>query len=317
MPLPPRTPELSALDLFVSVAEAGSVGRAAAMHRISQPSASQRLQRLERQLGLRLLIRTTSGSRLTPAGEAVLGWARRVLEHARQLAVSADALRAEDAAVVQVAASLTIADYLFPAWLTRLHQQHPATRLALRVGNSAAVTTLVRRREVELGFTEAPQPPPGLGHRVIGGDQLLVVVPATHRWARRRRPLPVAALAGEPLAVREPGSGTRDALTAALTAAGLQLRPAVELGSTAALKNAALTGDRPAVLSELSVAAELADRRLNAVPVAGAQLHRPFHAIWHPDQPPVDTAASLLDIAAATAPRRLQQHDKQHPVPRS
>ena len=54
MPLPPTTPELSALDLFVSVVHLGSLSKAATAHRITQPSASSRIRSLERQLGLTL-----------------------------------------------------------------------------------------------------------------------------------------------------------------------------------------------------------------------------------------------------------------------
>ncbi|MGJ3560060.1 helix-turn-helix domain-containing protein [Streptomyces sp. INA 01156] len=62
---PRPLPDLHALQLLVCVAETGSLGRAAARLRISQPSASARMRTLERRLGLRLLDRSTSGSRLT------------------------------------------------------------------------------------------------------------------------------------------------------------------------------------------------------------------------------------------------------------
>jgi DNA-binding transcriptional LysR family regulator len=302
MPLPARTPELGVLDLLVSVADTGSLGRAAALHRISQPAASQRIQRLERRLGLPLLVRTATGSRLTPAGEAVLGWARRVVEQAEQFAVAVEALRGDAADVLRVAASLTVADYVFPAWLAELHRVSPASRVSLRVGNSAAVVDLVRQGATELGFIETPHPPPGLGSRAVGGDRLVVVVSPDHRWSRRRRPLPLDALAAEPLVVREPGSGTREALEEVLTGAGLELHPAVELGSTAAVRSAAMNGEGPAVLSALSVTAELGDGRLRAVELEGTVLHRPFRAVWHPERPPTGAAAALLAAAGRSTP---------------
>ncbi|HTZ43303.1 MAG TPA: LysR family transcriptional regulator [Jatrophihabitans sp.] len=307
MPLPPHTPELAILDLMVSVAETGSLGRAAARHGISQPAASQRLRRLERQLGLPLLVRSPSGSRLTPAGEAFVGWARRVLDEATRLADGVQALRGATVDLVQVAASLTIADSLVPGWLATLRQDRPGTRVSLRVGNSAAVVDLVLRQAVALGFIEAPSAPAGLRSRTVGGDRLLVVVRPGHAWARRRTPLPLGILADTPLTVREPGSGTREALEQALARAGLRLQPLAELGSTAALKAAALTGAGPAVLSELSVADELAAGRLHEVPVAGADLRRRFRAVWHSANPPAGAALALLAAArrpAEATPRR-------------
>jgi len=304
MPLSARTPELAVLDLLVSVADTGSLGRAAALHGISQPAASQRLQRLERRLGLPLLIRTPTGSRLTTTGEAVLAWARRVIDQAQQFAVAVEALRDHAADVLQVAASLTIADYLFPTWLAALHRTSPTSRVSLRVGNSAAVVDMVRRLDIELGFIETPSPPVGLGHRVVGGDHLVVVVSPGHRWSRRRRPLPLEALASEPLVVREPGSGTRDTLQEVLTQAGLRLHPAVELGSTAAVKSAAINGEGPAVLSALSLATEIADHRLHAVAIQHSGLQRPFRAIWHPDRPPTGAAAALVASADRSSHER-------------
>ena len=88
-----RLPDLDALQLLVAVADTGSLGKAAARTGISQPSASARMATLERRLGLRLLERTTSGSRLTGDGAVITDWARRVLEQAEALVEGAEALR--------------------------------------------------------------------------------------------------------------------------------------------------------------------------------------------------------------------------------
>ncbi len=301
MPLPPRIPELAALDLLVTVAATGSVSRAAALHGISQPSASLRLQALERRVGVQLLVRTPGGSRPTPAGESVVGWARPVLEAAERLGSAVEALRQRDPERIHVAASLTIADELFPRWLTALHHRDPDAVVSLRVGNSASVTELVRAGTVAVGFVEGPSAPPGLASRRVGGDELVVVVSPTHRWARRRTPLSPALLSAERLVVREPGSGTREAFAQALTAAGTELRAGLELGSTAALKTAAAAGEGPAVLSRLAVSAELADGRLVEVPLDGVDLRRTFRAVWTRDRPPTDGAAMLVGVAVRAA----------------
>ena len=68
MPLPLRVSDLTGFDLLLSVARAGSIGRAAAEHGISQPAASARVRLLEGQLGLALVERSPRGSKLTPAG---------------------------------------------------------------------------------------------------------------------------------------------------------------------------------------------------------------------------------------------------------
>lgn len=305
MPLPRHVPDLATLDLLVSVAATGSLGRAAGRHGISQPAASQRLQSLERRLGLQLLVRTPVGSHLTGAGESVVEWARPLLEAAEELATGIDALRDRKTDRVQVAASLTIADELFPRWLTALQRHDPAALVSLRVANSATVIDLVRAGAVALGFVEGPAAPPDLRARTVGHDELVVVVHPRHPWAARRRPLPAATLAADLLAVREQGSGTREALEQALTAVGLAVRPGLELGSTASLKAVAVSGEGPAVLSRLSVSAELADGRLVAVPVTEVDLRRTLRAIWSPDRPPGGNAAALVAVAGRRRPERV------------
>jgi DNA-binding transcriptional LysR family regulator len=301
MSLPSGTPELRDLDLLVTVAETGSLGQAAALLGISQPAASMRVSALERRLGLVLTERGPTGSRLTPAGAAVVDWARAVLDASRALVSGVTALRADQQGRLRVAASMTIADHRVPGWLIALNARLPDTRVALRVGNSTEVAELVRRREADLGFVEGPRAPTDLRSRVVDQDELVVVVAPGHPWSRRRRPLALTALAGTPLIVRERGSGTRDALAEALGDVDGPAPPAAELGSTAAIKAAVAAGTAPAVLSHLAVAAEVASGALIAVPVENpALLRRRFRAVWPRDLPPTGPAAVLLALAAGT-----------------
>jgi DNA-binding transcriptional LysR family regulator len=257
-----------------------------------------RIRTLERQLRLILLERGPTGSRLTQAGVAVVHWAAPVLEAMQGLLTGVTALHADQQARLRVAASMTIADHRVPGWLVALHARAPDTRVALRVGNSQQVADMIRERQAELGFVEGPRVPHGLRSRVVGEDELVVVVAPGHPWTRRRRPVTLSTVAATPLILREPGSGTRDAAWEALSRTGSPTAPAAELGSTSAIKTAVATGEAPGFLSRLAVSGELADRRLVAVPIVeGALLRRRFRAIWLPDSPPTGAAAMLLAIA--------------------
>lgn len=293
MSLEQRAPDLGSLELLAGVAELGSVGAAARRYGVSQPAASLRLRALERRLGFAVLDRSPTGSKLTPAGVAVVDWARPILDATDAFVHGVAALRRERTQRLRVAASLTVADHLIPAWLLALHTARPDMSVALEVGNSVHVADWVRAGDAEIGFIEGPRTPTGLHSRVVGGDELVVVVAPTHSWVRRRRPLTAVELADTPLVVRENGSGTREYLERALAAAGLTLRPALELGSTAAIKAAVADGEHPTVLSALSVATELAAGRLVAVPVEDLRLPRRFRAIWR-GQRPGQAAATLL-----------------------
>src|ERR1700745_1031023 len=95
MALPARVSDLTAFDLLLTAARQGSLGRAAAEHGISQPSASTRIRQLEGRLGLALIERSPRGSRLTPAGALVAGWAQTAVDAAASLGAGVVALRRE------------------------------------------------------------------------------------------------------------------------------------------------------------------------------------------------------------------------------
>ncbi|MCX4549185.1 LysR substrate-binding domain-containing protein [Streptomyces sp. NBC_01387] len=291
-------PDLHALQLLVTVAETGSLGRAAARLRISQPSASARIRTLERRLGLHLLDRSTSGSRLSPAGAVVTDWARTVLEQAEALVEGAAALRSRQDNRLHVAASLTIAEELMPGWLVTLREGAPGAHVGLTVTNSWGVIEALRRGECDLGFVEGPRVPDDLHRTAVGRDRLAVVVAPGHPWTRRRTPLSGRELADTPLLVREPGSGTRETLVTALRQYDGIAVPVLELGSTAPLRSAAARGLAPAVLSVLAVREDLDLRRLVEIEVDPAlPLRRVLHAVWPKGRELPEPALHLLRAA--------------------
>ncbi|MGA5299143.1 LysR family transcriptional regulator [Nucisporomicrobium flavum] len=295
MPLPPVVADLTGFDLLLSVARLGSVGRAAAAHRISQPAASARLRELERRLGLTLLRRSPRGSTLTGTGALVADWARAAVEAAEALAAGAAALRETRESRLAVAASQTVAEYLLPPWLVALRAGHPGLSVTLRAANSAEVADAVRAGEVELGFVEGPGVPAGLRGEVVATDRLTVVVAPGHPWAKRRRAVTAAELAATPLVSREAGSGTRRAFEEALgDLAGAA--PVLELSSTTAIKHAVAAGSGVAVLSSLAVTAELAAGTLVAVP-ASMPSQRQLRAVWPAGAQLTGPARDLYAIA--------------------
>jgi len=303
MPPTQPYPDMTALDLLVSVGKLGSITAAAEAHGISQPAASMRLSALERLLKIQLLERAATGARLTPAGMATAEWAAAVLGDMRALLVGAAALRVKQDSHLHVAASLTVAEYLIPRWLGLLAAQLPKTTVSLEMGNTAHVADRVARGDAELGFIEGPRPPGRLRSKELLADRLVIVVARDHPWSRRRRPVTARQLAATPLVLREPGSGTRDVLTEALDVHGLHVIAAMELGSTTAIKAAAAAGAGPAVLSALAVRGELQAGQLVAVACPELPLNRSIRAIWAALRSPSPAAVRLLAIAARTQDR--------------
>ncbi len=292
-------PDLIELDLLDSVAELGSLGQAAARHGMSQPAVSMRMSQLERRLGIRLMQRDPSGTRLTPAGERVVVSARRVLREAHALLAEVDALAAEQRSRLRVAASLTIAEHLLPGWLAELHQRTPDVTVLMEMANSATVLSRVREHSADVGFVEGhAAQPAGMDSVVVRGDRLIVVVSPDHRWARRGSPVTGRELASTELIAREEGSGTREILQDALAPWGM-FSWRLELASISAILAAVRRGEGPAVVSALAAAEDLAAGRLTAVETDGIDLSRSLRAVWLAGRPLSTLADQLIAIASS------------------
>lgn len=291
-----RVPDLDSLELLIAVATTGSLGRAAVARGISQPAVSARIQRMEQVVGLPLVQRSARGSTLTAAGALLADWGRDVLVAAAVLDAGIGSLRSGRDGRLRVAASLTVAEHLLPRWLGRLAADHPQTEVSLAAVNTTEVVRQVLRAEADLGFVEGPGLPAGLNGQVVARDRLLLVVPAGHPWSRRRTRLTAAELAGTRLVHREPASGTRTALEAALAAHAPLASPLLELSSTSAVRSAVLAGAGPAVLSSLAVQDDLDNGRLVRVGLEGVDLSRALRAVWPAGQRPIGPARDLLAI---------------------
>jgi len=296
--------------VLLAVARAGSLGAAGRELSLTQQAVSARLTSLESQAGVQLVVRTPRGSRLTAAGAVGAEWADRLLDVAHQVDAGLASLRSESRQRVTVAASLTIAEHLMPRWLVSLRAtaaRHGTAvpQVVLTATNSDHVIAAVRDATADLGFIESPGEPTGLRSRLVARDELVVIVPPDHRWAGAA--VSAAELADTPLISREPGSGTRDALTVALRAAlGATAHladPVLELSSATAVRGAVLAGAGPAVMSRLAVAEDLAVGRLRPVAVSGLDLRRDLRAIWLGGRtPPAGAVRDLLAHIATLDP---------------
>lgn len=295
-----REPDIGALRALALVAEENSISSAGATLGVSQQAVSMRIRGLEKDLRVRLLVRSARGSRLTPAGELVVEWARPVLAAVDEFTGAAESLRTDRIRTMRIAASLTIAEHLLPEWIARwrtwLGEDGPVVHLA--AANSTAVVNAVRAGTADLGFVESPAPPTDLGSVVVGSDRIDVVVHRGHRWAQTGT-VGARELARTALVLREPGSGTRQVLERALEEAGTPLtaEPAEVLATTLGIRSAVMAGVAPGALSSLAVGEDVRAGRLVRVRVRSLRMRRPLTAVWA-GAAPSGSAQDLLRVIA-------------------
>jgi DNA-binding transcriptional LysR family regulator len=192
--------ELRQLRYFVTLAEELHFGRAAAHEHIVQSALSQQLQRLERELGVLLLDRTTHHVELTAAGSAFLLEARQILAQVERAAVAAQRA-ASSAPSLRVGVVDASYDSL-PQILHQVQQRYPDMEIhEVEAGVPEQVSMLVDGR-LDVGLGRASLAPSEVAAELFRLDPLGVLVPEGHRLAVLPG-VPVATLAAEPLLLAE------------------------------------------------------------------------------------------------------------------
>jgi len=124
---------------------------------------------------------------------------------------------------------------------------------------------------------------------------LVLVVPAGHRWAKKRDIAP-DQLAGEPMLMREPGSATRTVTERALQRAGVKFQAAMELDHAEAIKQGVMAGLGVSLVSIYAVQGEIATRRLSALRLRGVRIQRHFHVIHHEARRVTASARAFMEL---------------------
>lgn len=223
-------PELRQLRAFVAVAEALHFGRAAAALHVSQPTLSQQVAGLERQLGTRLLVRDRRSVALTETGRLVLDEARAALAAAARVAAVARCAGAGAAGRLVIGYAPSADCAVFTARLRAFRERNPAVTVDLQaLGSSEQVAALGAGR-IALGFVRLPvDAGPEVQVETLDEEDLVVALPTRHPLATRRA-IPLAALAGQPFVhpPRAQAPGFYDWLNAVCREAGFSPAVAME-----------------------------------------------------------------------------------------
>ncbi|MFE9322477.1 LysR substrate-binding domain-containing protein [Nocardia sp. NPDC052278] len=176
--------ELRHLRYFVAVAETRHFGRAAERLHMAQPPLSQQIKRLECELGVELLIRSTRKVELTPAGERYLERAREILAAVDAAKSEADRIAAGEIGRLAIGFTGSATYELLPALARVLRAELPRVELELEgeMLTPRQVTGL-RNGSLDVGFLRPPVRDPGLDVQVLRREPLVAVLPETHPLA--------------------------------------------------------------------------------------------------------------------------------------
>jgi LysR family hydrogen peroxide-inducible transcriptional activator len=246
---------LRQLQYVVAVADAKSFRRAAERCHVSQPSLSAQVAELEGALGVRLFERDRRRVLLTPAGEELVGRARRVLLEAEDLTEVAKRHVDPLAGTLRVGVIPTIGPYLLPAIDPALRKAFPRLALLWTEDKTPVLVQRLERGELDAAFLALEADLGDLEHEVVGRDPFVLATAKDHRLAQGSRPVRVDDLRDEHVLLLDEGHCFRNQALDLCAKAGIE-----EMGfratSLATLAQMTAAGSGITLLPELAVEVE-------------------------------------------------------------
>ena len=277
---------LDYLRTFREVVEAGNFSEVARKLSISQPAVSFQIQKLEHELGVRLIDRGQKRVTLTEAGKRLLRFAETVSRERENLLLDIDQLREEIVGNLVIAASTIPGNYILPNLLSEFKALHPAVTIQVTVSDSGTVIDRVVNRAFEMGFCGIPPESRELTSFEIAEDEIVLVAFPEHPMASRQE-ISVTELLEEPMVLREEPSGTRQTVELRLLDAGFDIReckPALILDTTESVITAVEARAGIAFVSNLAIKKSLAMGLIRVVPIKGIRLRRDFFCIYRQER---------------------------------
>lgn len=267
------------LRLFLALADTGSVSAAARAMHVTQPTASMQLREVSESVGLPLYEVIARKVYLTEAGRQLAHTARAIVDEWERFGQTVNAMQGLTHGRLRVAVVST-AKYFVPRLLGGFCEQHPGIDISLEVLNRDGVVQRLRENRDDLYVMSMPPQDVDLDDQIFLANPLVMIAPADHPLASRQR-LPLKALVGERLILRERGSGTRLATDRFLATQGFEPQSWLELGSNEAIKEAVAGNLGVAVISRHAIKAEDLGRDLCLLPISGLPIRSQWHVV-HP-----------------------------------
>jgi len=291
---------LEHLRTLVSVVEQGSLSAAARARRISQPAVTKQIQRMESDLGLALLVRRPQHEvEMTPAGQRVVAFARQVLEQLESLEQELAELKTINQGTLHLAASTIPGEYVLPRLLAAFRAEYPQVELELSISDSVDVVRRLLADEADVGVIGSAERQPGLRLERLLRDRVVLAIPPDHPFAGREE-IALDELQGQPLILREEGSGTQRSVEAALQTVGFRLpreQAALILGSTQAILQAVSQGLGLGFVSAMAAAPMQDVGRLSCARLQGVDLARDLYLAYLPERIADPMVARFLQFA--------------------
>jgi LysR family transcriptional regulator, transcription activator of glutamate synthase operon len=288
--------DLRQLRYLVALAEEGNFTRAAASVHVAQPALSQQIRRLEDELGLALVERTTRRVALTEAGGMLVVRARRILTELEAASAELEAVRGMYTGHVTLGAMHTMGPVDLSLAVAMFAERHPHVLFTVREQSSEEMAEMLRVDELDLAFLSVTErvESHGLGlHRLVL-EELVAVLPPGHALAHHRQ-LRMVDLADEPFISFRTGARLRELLMSAGHEAAFEPRVTLESNESQRIRRLVSRGLGVAILPRSD--AEGPGAEVGVVTLTEPRLQRDITLAWREGRRHAPAAAEFLDLA--------------------
>ena len=266
--------DLRQLEILRAVADKGSFTAAAKVLNVSQSAVSRSVLLLEEELREPLFLRLGRRVRPTAAGAALLDLSRRVLADVRETTASIlDQSQRQLAGTLHLGGGMTVCLHVFPALLKEFRKTHPKVEIKLTTGATPQLLERLRSGALDVGLLTLPVEGSDLVQVPVMREELLLVMPPTHKLAKLRRITP-ADLVGQRWVLFERGSSTRRVIDEMLERDAIRPRIVMETENVEILKALTMIGMGLTVLPYQSLAREARSGTLRIKRIEGVSMVR-------------------------------------------
>ena len=304
-----RYATLRQLQVFEAIFRHESVTRASEELFLSQPTVSAQVKKLAEAIGLPLFEQAGRGVKPTQAAQELYEACRSIFEALAALEVRIAEIKGIKRGRLRLCV-VTTAKYIAPELLGAFSQQHKGIEVSLKVANRDSVIDRMQVNVDDLYMMgQTPTAELGVEAFPFAPNPLVVMAPRNHPLVGKKN-IPLSRIAEEPLVLREPGSGIRDATLHKFAEAGLQPKIRMVLGSNEAIKHAVVGGLGLSVLSLHTLTLEGGDGPVAVLDVEGFPIQRQWYLVYPKGKELSLVARSFLEYAIASGPsirQRLEQ----------
>jgi len=304
-----RHATLRQLQVFEAIVRHGNFTRASEELFLTQPTVSMQVKKLAEAMGLPLFEHVGRSVKPTQAAKELYEACRDIFETLANLEMKIADIKGIKRGRLRLCV-VTTAKYIAPELLGEFSQMHQGIEVSLKVTNRDSVIDRMQANEDDLYIMgQTPSDEIDVEAYAFAPNPLVIMAPRNHPLVGKKK-IPLADIAEEPLILREPGSGIRDATLRVFAEAGLRPRVRMELGSNEAIKHAIVGGLGLSILSLHTLTLEGSGGPVAVLDVEGFPIKRNWFMV-HPKGKELSLVAkAFLDYAIESEPNirgRLEQ----------